>query len=212
MTEDKILEYAKQLLSQAHDVHAVPGVYAAACEFLRTYAGPSTQFLATLQRFPPDGRMAGAHGFQGEYLAQVLKAFIGYVEAGMAGGVSLERRGQLDTVSDLLEMAQSLLDSSDVHPAAAAVLIGATLEEFLRGWIEVDGVELGSRRRGLDTYSHVLREAEKITKQDVKDITSWAGIRNAAAHGEWAAVEDRGRIRLMLEGVNLFLRRYAPAA
>ena len=42
---------------------------------------------------------------------------------------------------------------------------------------------------------------------DIKDITSWAGIRNHAAHGEWDHVSDRARVRLMLEGINLFMRQ-----
>jgi hypothetical protein len=54
-----------------------------------------------------------------------------------------------------------------------------------------------------------LRAAELISSQDVKDITSWAGIRNHAAHGDWEEVADRQRIKIMLEGVNLFMRRYS---
>jgi hypothetical protein len=210
MTQEKIVEYAKKLLAQAQDVNTVPGIYAATCEFLRTYAGPNTAFLTTLQRFPPEGRMAGGHGFAGDYLQQVLKGFIDYVESGMLNGVSLERKGQLDTVTDLMDMAQSLLQTHEVHPATAAMLIGATLEQFLRGWVDAAGLDLGTRRRSLDAYSQVLREAEKISRQDVKDIVSWAGIRNAAAHGEWETVKDRSRVQVMLEGVNLFLRQNSP--
>ena len=44
--------------------------------------------------------------------------------------------------------------------------------------------------------------------QDIKDITAWAGLRNDAAHGEWEEVKDRSKISLMLEGVNLFMRKY----
>lgn len=43
----------------------------------------------------------------------------------------------------------------------------------------------------------------------MKDITSWIGTRNDAAHGNWNYVEDRNRIKLMLEDVNLFLRKYS---
>ena len=41
----------------------------------------------------------------------------------------------------------------------------------------------------------------------MKDITSWAGVRNHAAHGEWEEVSDRKRVQLALEGVNLFMRK-----
>jgi hypothetical protein len=53
----------------------------------------------------------------------------------------------------------------------------------------------------------MLYEAELITKQDLKDITSWGGIRNDAAHGNWDAVASREKVAIMLEGVNLFLRQ-----
>jgi hypothetical protein len=43
----------------------------------------------------------------------------------------------------------------------------------------------------------------------MKDITSWGGLRNHAAHGEWDEVKDRQRISIMLEGVNLFMRKYS---
>ena len=40
-------------------------------------------------------------------------------------------------------------------------------------------------------------------------ITSWGGVRNHAAHGEWDEVSNRDRIKLMLEGVNLFMRQHS---
>ena len=95
-----------------------------------------------------------------------------------------------------------------MHPAAPAVLIGATLEEFLRTWVEAQGMPLGSRKPGLETYSQLLRDADLITKQDAKDISSWGGLRNHAAHGEWEEVKEKQRVQLMLEGVNLFMRKY----
>ena len=45
-------------------------------------------------------------------------------------------------------------------------------------------------------------------KQDIKDITAWAGIRNDAAHGYWEKVESKENISLMLQGINLFMRKY----
>ncbi len=82
------------------------------------------------------------------------------------------------------------------------------MEEFLRNWIEEKDLSIGNKKPSLDSYAKTLREEELITKQDVKDITSWAGLRNHAAHGEWDEVKDKSRIALMLEGVNLFMRKY----
>lgn len=50
MEQEQLIKYARHLASQARNVNLVPGVYAAAAELLRVYAGPNTQFLAALQR------------------------------------------------------------------------------------------------------------------------------------------------------------------
>lgn len=140
--------------------------------------------------------------------AKTLSAFGQFIRAGLAEEISPTRKAQLDVVTDLLDQANSLLEDKKVHPAAPAVLIRATLEEFLRTWMEEVDLSWGERKPGLDTYTQVLREADLITKQDAKDVTAWAGIRNHAAHGQWADVESREKITIMLQGVNLFMRKY----
>ena len=73
--------------------------------------------------------------------------------------------------------------------------------------MEGESLSIGKSTPGIDAYSKVLRTADLISKQDAKDIVSWAGVRNHGAHGEWEKVNDRDRIKLMLEGVNLFMRQ-----
>lgn len=145
-----------------------------------------------------------------ERIAATLEAFVDYVSAGLQQGLSPERKAQLDVVSDFLQQAHDLLSRRETHPAAPAVLIGATLEEFLRTWVEAEGLSIGNRKPGIDAYAQALRDAGHLSKQDVKDITSWAGTRNHAAHGEWEEVGGRDRVQLMLEGVNLFLQKHTP--
>ena len=140
-------------------------------------------------------------------LDAILASFIEYLCTGLATAVSPERQAQLDTVADLLGQAHSLLEDEKYHPAAPAVLIGACLEEFLRAWVEAEALSIKKSKPSIDDYAKTLRNAELISKQDIKDITSWAGTRNDAAHGKWEEVEDRSRIRLMFEGVNLFMRK-----
>lgn len=141
----------------------------------------------------------------------ILESFICHIENGLLDGVSIERKAKIDVVSDYLDQAQILLESKDVHPAGPAVIIGASLEEFLRSWVEEANLPLNNKKPSIDSYTTTLREAELITKQDVKDITSWAGFRNNAAHGQWEEVADKKRVQLMLEGVNLFMRKYTDS-
>ncbi len=211
MNREELISQTKSIIQKANKDQDIVGVYAEACEFLRVYAGPRSSFLRTLERFDPfkEREPGFKNVFSPDPIRGVLESFLDYVESGLHEGMSPERRAQLDVVSDFLNIAHSLLDDRKVHPAAPAVLVGATLEEFLRNWIETEGLSLGNRKRGLEAYSQILRDAELITKQDSKDITAWAGLRNHAAHGEWDEVEDRNRVSIMLEGVNLFMRKYA---
>jgi hypothetical protein len=171
------------------------------CEFLRLYAGPKSAFFK---------RAEDANGYA-PYLVGTLDAILGsfveYLSAGLAQGLSPQRQAQIDVVSDFLGQANNLLEDAHVHPAAAAMIIGAALEEFLRNWVENENLALGNAKPGIDAYAKALRTPELLSKQDVKDITAWAGIRNHAAHGEWDEVSDRSRVRLMMEGVNLFMRQ-----
>jgi hypothetical protein len=206
MNRDELLNQTKRILAKVEQNSAI-NTFVEACEFLRKYAGANSTFLETLKRY----QAAAMNNKQSanDAMIEILNSFHDYVESGLLQEISPERQAQLDVVSDYLEMANTLLENNTVHPAAPAVLIGATLEEFLRTWIEDQSLSLGTRKPGLETYSQVLREANLITKQDGKDITSWAGVRNHAAHGEWDEVSDRNRISLMLEGVNLFMRKYS---
>jgi hypothetical protein len=179
------------------------GATAEAIEFLRVFAGPKSAFYeqaAGTSKFFPDPLR--------KTVASVLTGFRRYVEAGLHEAITPERRAQLDTVSDFLSQADRLLTDPRTHPAAAAVLIGASLEEFLRTWIDAAALSIGPARPGIDVYAKTLLAANLINKQDMKDLTSWAGVRNDAAHGKWELVADPARIKLMLEGVNLFMRQH----
>ena len=193
----RVRQYARRDKNGDHGEAAKAQV----CEFLRIYAGPKSAFLQQAEA------ASGFPSYLVTTLDSILSSFTEYLQAGLSAGESPERRAQLDIFSDLLGQANSLLEDNRYHPAAAAILIGASLEEVLRTWVEAESLSIGNAKPGIDAYCKALRSEDLISKQDVKDITSWAGVRNHAAHGEWDEVSDRNRIRLMLEGVNLFMRQ-----
>jgi hypothetical protein len=207
MDTQELVKHAKRLRDKCGDTEQIVGTHAEACQFLKTYAGPHNTFLEALKSFDPAKL---ADDWASRKVSSIMQGYMDYVSAGLSIGISPERKAQLDVVSDYLEMANILLGTKEVHAAAPAMIIGATLEEFLRTWVEAEGLSLGNRKPGLEAYSQVLREADLLTKQDGKDITSWAGIRNSAAHGDWNDVADKTRIKVMLEGVNLFMRQHTP--
>jgi hypothetical protein len=206
MEHTDLLSHLRRLRSKIRADSSLYGTHSEIRDFISSYVGPKSAYYDAVTRADPRGL---SEEFAARVIGQNLDALIASIEAGAHAGVSPRRQAELDVVSDFLGMAHELLEARGVHPAAPAVLIGATLEEFLRTWVESVGLSLGSRKPGLEAYSQVLRDADLITKQDGKDITAWAGVRNHAAHGEWDEVADKRRIALMLEGVNLFLRKYS---
>jgi len=203
MDKETLVTQAKRIKSEANN--NIPGSLAQAKEFLKTYAGAKNSFLQSLENIP-----LVIHPTKLQYKIQtVLDSFIKYVENDLLRSISLEREIQIETVSEYLEQAEMFLNNEKVHPAGPAVLIGASLEEFLRNWLEEEGVDMTIIKKSLDSYSNELRKRNKITKQDSKDIISWGGIRNDAAHGYWDNVKNREKIKLMLGGVNLFMRKYS---
>lgn len=205
MTEEELIKHIERLIEKAKNPAKIYGTFPEICQFLSTYSGPKNEFLLAVKQYNPREYSSVAAA---SHIINILLSFLDYVKNGLHQGISIERKAQLDVVSDFLGQAQILLESKEVHPASPAMLIGATLEEFLRTWIENENLSLKGKKPCLDSYIKTLREEEKITKQDVKDLNSWAGIRNHAAHGEWSEIEDKNRIRLMLEGINLFIRQY----
>jgi len=203
MTKEELIEQSKRIMNSARD-NSQAGL-TQAIEFLRIYAGESTSFYKTLSEI----NVRATDTYKSNYVFSVLNSFIQYVENDLLRSISLEREIQIETVSDYLSQAENLLNDKNVHPAAPAVLIGASLEEFLRNWLEEIGFDISTIKNSLDAYSSELRKQDRITKQDLKDIVSWGGTRNDAAHGHWESVNDRNRIKLMLEGVNLFMRKYS---
>lgn len=207
MTTSEIILNAKELIKVCQSIHdsdhaKITGLKARVSSFLSTFAGPKNSFLEQVQ----DMNYSVAH--EAAILKEILLSFIEHLEVGLVAGISPKRQAEIDVVSDILGQAQELLENPKVHPAAPAVLIGATLEEFLRNWIEDKSLSLGGKSANIDNYTKVLRESDLITKQDVKDITSWAGMRNHAAHGEWEKLDNKEQVKIMLAGVNLFMRKY----
>ena len=199
MDTQEIIRQAKAMRTRIRQHTISVGAKGQVCEFLRIYAGPKSAFLKQAEESTSLHLLVK--------LDFILRSFTEYLQAGLSAGESPERRAQLDVVSDLIEQAHSLLEDTRYHPAAAVILVGASLEESLRTWVEAEALSIGNAKPSIDTYCKALRSADLISKQDVKDITSWAGIRNHAAHGDWDKVSDRKQIRLMLEGVNLFMRQ-----
>ena len=217
MNIEELLNHLEGLIDKVN-LKTIRHLYPEILEFVRLYAGKDNEFYSSLKKLEAEtvfegmqtrGRLGDEYSVK--YTKGVLTSLKDYMSSGLLSSTSLIRQAQIDVVSDILEQAQKLLKAKNTHPAAATVLIGATLEEFLRNWIEDEQLPIRSKNPSIDTYAKALKEDDFITKQDFKDITSWAGLRNHAAHGEFEEVEDKKRISIMLEGVDLFMRKYGSS-
>lgn len=217
MTFEEIKKQADRLLKNLSEskpestndigLYAFAGAWTEATQFIYDFGGRESQFAKQIELTDP---MTHNTTWVYEHTENAINALIRYLENGLHRSISPERQAQLDVVSDFLDQANSLLKNNKIHPAAPIVIIGAALEEFLRNWVEDENLIADTSRATIDTYAKLLKENEFLTKQDIKDITSWAGIRNDAAHGKWEEVNDKKRVKLMLEGVNHFMRKNSP--
>lgn len=112
-----------------------------------------------------------------------------------------------DTFADFLEMASHLLEQG--YKDAAAVIVGSVLEQHLRklGGKNAIPVEINGKPKKADLLNAELAGASVFSRLEQKNVTSWLGLRNAAAHGEYADYTGE-QVRLMVDGVSNFAARF----
>jgi hypothetical protein len=177
-------------------------------QFVRVYIGIETEFYERLTFFKANSEARVQMSNRTYAVISVLDAIENYLNDDLEIWKTTSYKIKNDIVSDLLQQANKLIDNKEYHPAAAAILIGATLEEFLRILADKYSILIPDRST-MSIYADLLYKADVFTKQDMKDITTWAGLRNDATHGLFEEVNDRKRVKLALEGVNLFMRKYS---
>lgn len=209
MTEKEIIEKIEeieQLYPLSEDDEKANSFYLLALQFVRNYIGTDTEFYKSLLNY---NKKYSDIGFNKKTEASsVLNSIKSYLNLNLDIGKSQKYNVKVDIVSDFLGQAIELANNKKFHPAAAAILLGASLEEFLKLLCEEENVNLNEINKTIDPISRKLYESNKITKQDLKDITSWTGLRNDATHGNFDLVNDRKRVLNAIEGVNLFMRKY----
>jgi hypothetical protein len=117
-----------------------------------------------------------------------------------------------DLFADLLEAADYLLGETYKDPAA--VMAGGVLEQHLREVCRKHGIDTtfttpggDTKPKMIDTMNADLARASAYGKIEQKQVTAWAGIRNAAAHGEYGKYDDN-QVRQMVVGIRDFISKY----
>jgi hypothetical protein len=180
----------------------------------------AARLVTTIERFAPPGsfyaRQArefttnhwGSPHVLYKYLPPTLKA--------LRDDIAHERTASVvelvhaDVFSDFLEMAQYLLDDGGFKDPAA-VIAGSSLEAHLRALCDKHGIattDANNKPKKADTLNHELEKAGAYTgKLDLKNVTAWLGLRNDAAHGDYAKYQA-GQVGLLISSVRDFMTRY----
>lgn len=170
---------------------------------IERFAMPASRYLKALEQVV---------GQWGPNIAGNLAPLVGVLSAlrdDTAAGhlTSLRALLHADLFGDFLDMAQHLLQEG--YKDAAAVLAGGVLEEHLRKLCAKNGVpaiDPAGRPRKADAMNADLAGATAYSKLDQKNVTAWLGLRNDAAHGNYAAyVADQ--VGLLIQAVRDFVTR-----
>jgi hypothetical protein len=113
-----------------------------------------------------------------------------------------------DIFSDYLEMAEHLCATG--YKDAAAVIAGSTLEAHIKTLCTKFSVALehGGKPKKADTLNADLVKAGAYSKLDQKAVTSWLGLRNDAAHGDYNNY-TKEQVELLIQNIRNFIIRHA---
>ena len=179
---DGVSQYEVNNLSAqiANLIHSVTGSKSSYAESLRTAHKAKT----TVSQY------AGVAG--------VISAF--HVDLKEGNLVNLRQEIEAIVVSEIVTQSRKLLKTKGIHPAAAVIVACAGIEEFLRSWCEIKGINIPEKQRSLSRFAKELRANNEIILPIERRIQSWADFRNNAAHGsKWDAITKLTAERIISE-------------
>jgi hypothetical protein len=175
-----------------------------ACAAIKRLAPPSSAYLDQVEKtFKDTLRTIGrTREEQIEFrLHGILRALRADYDSGHLQ--TFQELIHADLFSDFLEMAEYLREEGYKDPAA--VIAGGVLEEHLRKLCAKNAITLQITPK-LETMNSELARVGAYNKNDQKAVTSWAALRNDAAHGNYNNYTD-GEIKLMIAAIRDFISR-----
>jgi hypothetical protein len=178
-------------------------------ELLTKLYPKDNQYHKSYNQFRHTLRMDNLHSNSYKLLFEiigVLEAVRHDLENGLLDDI--QRLLQADIFADFLEMGEHLLKEGYKDPAA--VIIGSVLEDTLRKLATANEIPTTNDKGKLLTIEPINVE---LAKKDVynqlvkKQITSWADLRNNAAHGHYDQY-DAKQVEQMLQFVQTFATDY----
>lgn len=178
-------------------------------EFINKIYKKDSQYVFIFDRFRAEIRMNNLHSNSYQRLMEVCGALDG-IKYELQNGLlnNLQKLLQADIFSDFLEMGEYLLKEGYKDPAA--VIIGSVLENTLRKLADENGIKTTNDKGKLltiDPLNTELAKEDVFSKLVQKQITSWADLRNNAAHGHYDKYDDK-QVEMMLLFVQTFCSDY----
>jgi hypothetical protein len=174
-------------------------------ELLRRLYGEKSEQVKAYQRAIATPHFYDLHSNWNQHLAILIgltSAAVHDLENGLLDDI--KSLVQADVFSDFLEMGEHLLEEG--YKDAASVIIGSVLEDTLRKLAESNSVALvtvAGKPLTMEPLNIELAGAQVYSKLVQKQITTWAHVRNKAAHGHYAEY-NKEQVQMMLQFVQSF--------
>lgn len=164
------------------------------------------------------GRVFGEQGAHYQRLKEQFPSYPKWQNVDQAFGVLLAAKEDFESESlfslkqlieaelfdEFLEQSEHLLSAGYFQPAA--VIAGSVLEDGLRKLCVANGIPLPDHPK-LDWMNSELAKKGAYTKLLQKKITSFADIRNSAAHGKWTEFEESD-VEAMVRDIRDFMAKH----
>jgi hypothetical protein len=174
-------------------------------QIIRRLYGDGSQYQRDLDRAIAARSFNSMHSNNHAHVSALTGILRGVQQDIRAGLLTdLRRVAQAEVFADYLDMSEHLLNEG--YKDAAAVILGATLEDSLRKVAAGRGVATitsGGRNLTIDPLNVALSKDGAYGPLIQKQVTTWASLRNDAAHGHFDSYDDQ-QVRQML----LFVQKF----
>jgi len=178
-------------------------------DFILRIKDKQSQPALTFDHFRSVMKMTNLHSNSYFLLLEVIGA-LESIKYELENGLlyNIQKLLQADIFSDFLEMGEHLLQEG--YKDAAAVIIGTVLEDTLRKLCDsnrINTLNPNGKPLTIDPLNVELEKAGVYNKLVQKQITSWADLRNNAAHGHFEKYNEK-QVEMMLLFVQTFCADY----
>lgn len=178
-------------------------------QLIRRLYGADSHYARSLEKVLATPSFTSMHSNYYQHvseLAGILKGVQHDIKSGLLA--DFRRLLQAEIFADFLEMAEYLLNEG--YKDASAVILGAVLEDSLRKLADAHGVPTraaNGRPLTIDPLNVAVAKAGLYGPLVQKQVTTWANLRNDAAHGHFAKY-DLDQVKQMLLFVQKFCADY----